>query len=444
MLKALHCGKRLTAATAAAVLFACSPIAFSTPVLPSAQPEEVGMSSERLKKITHYFEREVEAGRLPGGVIAIARDGKLVMHEAFGKLNPTTEDAMPVDAIFRVYSMTKPLVSVAAMQLVEDGTLQLTDPVSKWLPEFADMKVSVSTKNADGQDSYALVSVEKPMMVHDLLRHTAGLAYGEITANEEVKRAYEAAGVYKPGKGEFDSRDMAPADQVAGMAKAPLIHQPGTVWEYSMASDVLGRVVEAASSKTLAEFLQERTFGPLKMDDTDFHVESSKASRLAEPFETDPWSKRAYPLLDVSQAPKNASGGAGATSTALDYLRFAQMLLNGGALDDAQVLSPTTVRLMASDHLGDRKSNPLNPGALLLGTSEGYTFGLGFLVREAPGMAGVHGSVGEFMWAGYAGTFFWVDPEEDLVAVFMSQQSGPSRAHYRRAMKNLVGQAIID
>ncbi|AEC21688.1 beta-lactamase [Pusillimonas sp. T7-7] len=437
-------GVFLSKMAAASWLLAFSTVAFSAPELSEATPEDAGMSSERLTKIKNYFDQEAEAGRLPGGVIAIARDGKLVMHESFGAQNPSAEGAMPNDAIFRIYSMTKPLVSVAAMQLVEDGTIQLTDPVSKWLPEFQDMKVSSGTKGSDGKMTYEQVPAQQAMTVQDLLRHTAGLAYGEITANEEIKQAYQAAGAYKPGEGEFDSRGVTPAEQVAAIAKAPLAHQPGTVWEYSMASDILGRVVESASDKTLGEFLNERVFSPLKMQDTGFHVPDPKHSRIAESFEVDPWTKKTYPLLDVSTPPKNDSGGAGAVSTALDYLRFSQMLLNGGKLDDAQVLSPTTVKLMTSDHLGDRKSNPLSPGALLLGTPEGYTFGLGFLVREEPGMAGVHGSAGEFMWAGYAGTFFWVDPSEKLAVVLMTQQSGPSRAHYRRAMKNLVSQAIVD
>lgn len=436
--------RRLTLqALFASALLTVSAVAHAAEVLPRAKPEDVGMSSSRLQKLKVFFEGEVRAGRLPGGVIAVARNGKLVMYESFGKHNPTGASAMPKDAVFRIYSMTKPLVSVAAMQLVEDGTIQLTDPVSKWLPEFATMRVSVATKAPDGKVTYEQVPAQRPMTVQDLLRHTAGLAYGEINTNEQVRQAYQAAGAYKPGKIDFDSRDVTPAEQVTAIARAPLIHQPGTVWEYSVASDILGRVVEAASKKRLSDFMDERLFKPLKMADSGFSVSSQNIKRVAEPFETDPWTKQKFPLMDVSAVPKNDSGGAGAVSTAGDYLRFAQMLLNGGSLDGARVLSPTTVRLMASDHLGDRKSSPAAPGGLLLGTPEGYSFGLGFLVRDRQGMAGVHGSLGEFMWAGYAGTFFWVDPADKLAVVLMTQQSGPSRVHYRRAMKNLVSQAVV-
>ena len=430
-------------AALASLLVALSAAATGAEPLPRAKPEDVGMSSERLRKVKTYFEGEVAAGRLPGGVIAIARQGKLVMHETFGKHNPAATEPMRRDAIFRIYSMSKPLASVAAMLLVEDGVLQLTDPVSRWLPEFATMRVSVATKGSDGKTSYDMVPAQRPILVQDLLRHTSGLAYGEITQNQPVRDAYAAAGVFKPGRIEYDSRDMTPAEQVASVARAPLIHQPGTVWEYSLASDILGRVVEAASRKTLGGFLDERLFKPLKMVDTGFFIPAPQIKRLAEPFETDPWTKQKFPLLDVSAPPQNDSGGAGAVSTAADYLRFAQMLLNGGVLDGARVLSPTTIRLMASDHLGDRRSNPATPGGLLLGTPEGYSFGLGFLVRDKTGMAGVHGSVGEFMWAGYAGTFFWVDPAEQLAVVFMAQQSGPSRGYYRKSMKSLVAQAIV-
>jgi CubicO group peptidase (beta-lactamase class C family) len=411
--------------------------------LPTARPESVGMSSERLKKVTSYFNKEFADGRLPGGVIAIARHGKLVFFESFGVQNPVTKTPMKNDALFRMYSMTKPFVSVAAMQLVEDGVIQLPDPISKYLPEFAKMGVSVAKKGPDGKTTYEMVPAERPITVQDLMRHTSGLAYGEITQNEPVKQGYAKAGVYKPGVIDYDCRDMTPAEQVSGVAKTPLVHQPGTTWEYSLASDILGRVVEAASGKTLGELLSTRVFKPLKMVDSGFYVPEKKMSRLAEAFETDPFTKKKLPLIDVSKPPKNDSGGAGSVSTAADFLRFSQMLLNGGSLDGAQILSPTTIRLMASDHLGNRAFNPASPGGLLLGTPEGYTFGLGFLVRQSAGMAGVHGSVGEFMWAGAAGTFFWVEPKDQLAVVFMTQAPGPSRGYYRKSIKAVVSQAIV-
>jgi CubicO group peptidase (beta-lactamase class C family) len=236
---------------------------------------------------------------------------------------------------------------------------------------------------------------------------------------------------------------MTPAEQVERMAKAPLAHQPGTVWEYSLSSDMLGRVVEAASGKRLSEFLDERLFKPLKMEDTSFWLAREKSSRLAQPLATDPASGQPNKVIEVAVQPKNDSGGAGAVSTAADYLRFAQMLLNGGQLDGQRVLSRTTVKLMTSDHLGARINAPLTPGELLLGTP-GYTFGLGFAVRQGDGVAGVAGSAGEFMWAGYAGTYFWVDPKEQITAVFMSQAPSPIRAYYRKLVKQLVYQAIVD
>ncbi|MGC8658996.1 MAG: serine hydrolase domain-containing protein [Desulfomonilaceae bacterium] len=411
--------------------------------LPAAKPEDVGMSSERLQKITAFFGKEFADGRLPGGVIAIARKGKLVFFESFGVQNPMTKVPMKNDAIFRVYSMTKPFTSVAAMQLVENGAIQLPDPISKYLPEFINMRVSVPKKDSKGLTTYEMVPAERPITVQDLMRHTSGLAYGEITQNEPVKEGYAKAGAYKPGVIDYDCRDMTPAEEVSGIGRTPLVHQPGTTWEYSLSCDVLGRVVEKATGKTLGELLSERVFKPLKMVDSGFYVPKEKFSRLAEPFETDPFTHKKFPLIDVSMPPKNDSGGAGSVSTTADYLRFAQMLLNGGSLEGVRVLSPTTIQLMVSDHLGDRKFSPLSPGGLLLGTPEGYGFGLGFLVRKTPGMAGVHGSVGEFMWGGASGPFFWVDPKEQIVAVLMTQAPGPSRVPYRRSMKALVSQAII-
>jgi len=236
---------------------------------------------------------------------------------------------------------------------------------------------------------------------------------------------------------------VTPEQEVQGLSKAPLIHQPGTTWEYSLAIDVLGRVVEKASGKRLADFLEERLFRPLRMVDTGFYVPRQSMERLAEPLPTDLASGNPNRLIDVSQPPKNDSGGAGGVSTAMDYLRFGQMLLNGGKLDDARILSRTSVALMASDHLGTQIRPVVQPGELLLGV-QGYTFGLGFAVRKEQGVAGVPGSPGEFMWAGYAGTFFWDDPKEQLVGVLMTQAPSPIRAYYRKELKQLVYQAIAD
>ena len=428
---------------ALALAASLSTLVYAADPLPAAKPESVGMSSERLNKLSAYFKKEIAEGRLPGVVIAVARKGKLVMYESLGVQDPATRAPMKKDAIFRIYSMTKPLVSVAAMQLVEDGVIQLTDPVSKFLPEFAKMQVSVPKQATDGTTTYEMAPAARPIIVQDLLRHTAGLAYGELQKNQPVIDAYIKAGFVTPGQAEYDSRGMTPAEQVTALSKAPLIHQPGTTFDYSMAVDLLGRVVEAASGKRLADFLSERLFKPLKMTDAGFYVPADNMPRLAQAFETDPFTKQKFPLLNVSAPPKNDSGGAGGVATAADYLRFSQMLLNGGALNGVRVLSPTTVQLMASDHLGDRKGGLLNPGALMLGTPEGYSFGLGFLVRTQPGMAGVHGTVGEFMWAGYGGTYFWVEPKEELAVVFMAQAPGPSRGYYRKTLKALVSQSIV-
>src|SRR6185295_5788041 len=331
-------------------------------------------------------------------------------------------------------SMTKPIVSVGAMLLVEDGTLLLIDPVSEWLPAFKDVKVST----ASGE-----VAAERPMTVQDLLRHTAGLPYGELTQNAAVKDALAKAGLFKPGVIEFDARDMTGAEQVERLSKIPLLYQPGSTWEYSLASDLLGRVIEAASSKRLADFLSERIFKPLKMTDTAFWVLEANKDRLAEPFEKDAVAGTPIKLIDVSKQPGNDSGGAGAVSTAGDYLRFGHMLANGGTLDGQRIVSRTTLKLMTSDHLGSRLPLAATPGGMVLGAST-YTFGLGFAVRPSDGIAPFSGSAGDFNWGGYAGTFFWVDPKEQLVATLMVQSAGTLRLYHRLLYRQLVYQAIVD
>ena len=399
------------------------------------------MSSERLAKIRPAFEREIAEGKIPGGVVMIARKGKVVFNESFGAQAPGGQP-MSKDAIFRIYSMTKPFASIAAMMLMEDGKLQLTDPVSKFIPEMKSQQVSAPSANALAQQIHVAVPAERQPTIQDLLRHTAGLAYGEITTNPLVKQAYTKSNLFKPDF-EYNTTDLTPEQFVQGLASAPLAHQPGTVWEYSLATDVLGRVVEKVSGKRLGEFLEERLFAPLKMTDTGFSIRQDKLARVAEPFAKDPSSGNPNRLIDASKPPQNDSGGAGAVSTASDYLRFTQMLLNGGELDGTRVLSPTTIALMASDHLGSDIKQPAQPGELLLG-AKGYTFGLGFAVRKEQGIAGFPGSPGDYTWAGYGGTYFWVDPKQELVAVMMTQAPGPSRAYYRRLIRQMVYQAITE
>jgi CubicO group peptidase (beta-lactamase class C family) len=259
------------------------------------------MSQQRLARITAAFNKEIANKKLPGVVMMVARKGRLVYSAALGLRDPRAADAMQTDTIFRIYSMTKPIVSVGAMLLVEDGALLLNDPVSKWLPPFKDVKVLT----AGGE-----VPAERAMTVQDLLRHTAGLPYGELTQNAAIKEALAKAGLFKPGVIEFDARDMTPAEQVERFSKIPLLYQPGTVWEYSLSVDLLGRVTEAASGKRLGDFLSERIFKPLKMNDTAFWVSEANKARLAEAFEKDALSGTPIKLIDVSKPPAPAGGAS--------------------------------------------------------------------------------------------------------------------------------------
>jgi CubicO group peptidase (beta-lactamase class C family) len=418
------------------------PLSLYAQPLPTAAPGEVGLDPTRLDRIKTVLEAEIEANRIPGAVLMVARRGKLAYSLVVGQRDRAANAPMSADAIFRIYSMTKPMTSVAAMMLMEEGRLQLVDPVSRWLPAFANQQVSVPVVDpAFARITYRMEPARSQATIQDLLRHTSGLAYGEITANMPVRNAYQAAGLFAPGPQSYDNRGMSPAEFTQRIAAAPLAHQPGTVYEYSQSTDVLGRVVEAASGKTLDAFLEERLFRPLRMADTAFFVPGEKANRLAAHLGTDWAANNArVDMIDVSRPPGNASGGAGAVSTAADYLRFSQMLLNGGVLDGVRILSPTTVRLMTSDHLG---SIPAPGYAGVMGTP-GYTFGLGLAVRTSDGIAGVPGRQGQFMWAGYGGTYFWVDPQEQLAVVFMSAAPSLGRTGHRRLVQTLVHSAIVD
>jgi len=438
--------KAATAALAALLVAATASLpvyARELQPLAVAAPEQVGMSGERLARITTMLKKEIAEGKLPGAVVLVARKGKIVYSDAIGSQDKGANTPMRLDSIFRIYSMTKPLVSVAAMMLVEDGVIQLTDPVSKFLPAFKDMQVSVATTGADGKTTYANVPAAKPIIVQDLLRHSSGLAYAEITKNEPVKAAYVEAKFSQPGVHEYDSRGMTPAEQVARIAKAPLIHQPGTMWEYSMAVDILGRVVEAASGKRLAVVLDERLFKPLKMVDSSFWLPPEKMSRLAQPLPVDPASGQKISVLDVSAEPMNDSGGAGALSTANDYLRFAQMLLNQGELSGVRILAPATVQLMTSNHLPARLMTgdfSIGPAIIRPGMGWGYDCAVVSDPMQAEEVVGK----GTFFWWGAADTWFWADPTNDLIFIGMTQRMyGPGAPYTEGLSRPPVYQALL-
>ena len=398
--------------------------------LPTAKPEEVGLSSQRLARATEVVKGQIAKGRYPGVVALVARRGKVVYFEALGRRDPQSGAAMTKDAIFRLYSMTKPFTAVAMMMLVEDGKVLLNDPVSRYLPALNALHVSVPRVDAQsGTVTYSLVPPEQEMTIQDLLRHTSGLVY-DTTSHSAVRQAYLKEGV--------TWKDVTPAEQIERLAKVPLAHQPGHAWEYSISTDVTGRVIEAITGGTLGQFFQERLFAPLQMVDTGFLVPAAKARRLAQPFAKDPVTGEPVALLDVTVPQKNDAGGAGAAGTVADYARFSQMLLNGGHLGGARLLGRMTVAQMTADHLGDIPvASPI--------LARGYGFGLGVAVRKETGLHWVTGSAGEYRWAGAAGTSFWVDPKEQMVVVWMTQgQPGQRRAEDRDLFRQLVQAALVD
>ena len=410
------------------VLLLVAPI--SARALPPGTPEEVGLSKERLARIGQVLNGQIEMRSFPGAVALVARKGRVAYFEAVGQLDPKTGSPMSKDAIFRLYSMTKPFTSVAAMILVEEGRLRLTDPVGTYLPKLLKLDVAAPGSDSTGKATYTVVPSERPVTVYDLMRHTSGLVYAGSTRNEYVKDMYAKENVGWSG--------VTPAEQLEALAKVPLARQPGTMWEYGLSTDVVGRVVESVSGMPLGRFLDERLFRPLGMKDTSFLVPPDKVKRLAQPLALDRATGKPITLHDVTVAPKNDAGGAGAAGTAMDYARFLQMLANGGYLDSKWILAGTTVRLMTADHLGDIK-----PAIPLL--APGYGFGLGFAIRRADGLSGVAGSAGEYNWGGAGGTMFWVDPREQLVAVLMTQaQPGPWQREFRELFRQLVYQAIVD
>jgi CubicO group peptidase (beta-lactamase class C family) len=396
--------------------------------LPMARPEQVGLSSDRLNHLTATLKADVDKGVIPGAVLLVARHGKVALFEAVGVRNPETKAPMTKDAIFRIYSMSKPITSVSAMMLFEEGRFSLADPVSKYIPQLGGLKVGVEKPDASGKPTLELVPSQRDMTIHDLFRHTSGLTYG-FFGNSLVKKMYVEARI----SDDYPSN----AELVARLGKMPLAYQPGTTWDYSYSTDVLGRLVEVISRQTLYQYEKERVLDPLGMKDTSFYVtDKAKQDRIAEPFTTDRNIGVNADFNDPRVAQAFESGGGGMVGTTMDYARFLQMLLNGGTLDGKRILGPKTIAYMTADHLGAS----ITPGPLYL-PGAGFGFGLGFAVRKDAGVSPFIGSVGEFNWGGAGGTYFWADPKEDLFVVFM-MQSPKQRVPYRAVLKEMVYAAI--
>ncbi|NDP38000.1 MAG: beta-lactamase family protein [Rhodoferax sp.] len=393
---------------------------------PHVSPDQVGLCPQRSARLMAVLQAEVDRQRLPGAVVLIARRSKLALFESVGALDPAAQSPMTPDAIFRIYSMTKPIVSVAAMMLMEQGKLLLNDPVAKYLPEYATQKVASLVDGA-----VQLQAVRQAATLQDLMRHTAGLTY-EFMGNASVQRQYAQLRI--------GSRERSNAEFSHQLATLPLMFEPGTMWEYGRATDVLGRVLEVVSGQTLGAYLHEHIFKPLGMIDTGFFVPPEQHARIAEPFASDPEGGVQMRLIDVREQAAMESGGGGLASTALDFARFLQFMLNKGELDGVRLLGPRTVDFMTADHLGDI---PVNRGASRALLPPGHGFGLGVAVRKEVGIATVPGSVGSYFWGGMAGTTFFVDPAEDLFAILMLQAPN-QREYYRMLFRDLVYATLID
>ncbi len=405
--------------------------------LAQARPEEVGLSAQRLENIRKVLGAKVDAGEVPGYVALVARRGKVVYYDAYGLQNPNTNVPMTRESIFRIYSMTKPITSVAAMILVEEGKIKLSDPVSMYLPELAKLTVATNGVTAQTPAEVQTTSAANPIRVVDLLMHTAGFTYGffkPFPGGGGVEQMYLDGGV--------NDLDITNRELVTRISKLTLKFEPGTTWWYSRSTDVLGRLIEVVSGMTLGEFFHERILQPLGMQDTAFRVAPQNLSRFAEPFDDD---RKGLILqyTDPTKPVRFEAGGQGLTSTVMDYARFAHMLLNNGQLGGTRILGRKTVELMTSNQL----SPAVARGPFYLpGPSGGWGL-LGAVSMDGPrapaALNAMEGSAGEYYWAGYAGTYFWVDPKEELVAIYM-MQSVKQLLPYATAFKSLVMQSLVD
>lgn len=386
------------------------------------------LNAPALARLRDTLQAHVDGQRMPGCVAVVAQGGEVQLFEALGRRDPADVadpgQAMPLDAIFRIYSMTKPIVSLAALMLVEEGRLQLDDPVSRYLPEFAAPKVAVQvTVQVVGEQGgqTKLVPAQREPTVHDLLRHTAGFTY-EFLGDSAVQRQYRAA--------DISSRARTNAEFCRALAALPLAHQPGSCWEYSRATDVLGGLLEAVTGQGLGDLLQGRILAPLGMKDTAFSVAPDQFGRIAEPFAADPDTGQPVALLNARKPPRFESGGGGLLSTAADYIRFLQLMRGKGTLDGQRLVSRKTIEWMTADHLGaiPVQGDPLAPG---------HGFGLGYAVRSQAGLAAQPGSAGMYYWSGIGGTSFFVDPAEDMFAMLLAQAPG-QRVFFRNLFRGLV------
>jgi CubicO group peptidase (beta-lactamase class C family) len=388
-----------------------------------------------LEKFDKVITADTKAERLPGAVFLVYRDGKVMHEKAIGLREPDKPAPMTTDSIFRIYSMSKPIVSVGLMMLVEEGKVQLDAPISRYLPEFENVKLGVEKKGTFGNPLLEIVPSPRQPTVLDLMRHTSGMTYG-VFGKSLVKTEYLKAGVA--------NADRSNNDYAKLLATMPLAYAPGTVWEYGRSTDIVGSLIERVTGQTLGNYLQQRILGPLGMKDTGFSVATEKHNRIADAYKIDPDGRWAVPMLPVTTPPVFESSGGGMVSTAPDYLRFCRMLLNGGELDGVRILKPETVTSMMTDHLGEAviraSSVPGANTAYLPGP--GYGFGLGFAVRVAAGEPGTS-SIGESYWWGWGGTAFWIDPKEKLIGIWMMQAPGKS-AHYRTMFKKAVYGALQD
>lgn len=418
--------RRLAWLAVATTAFAAT--AHAADPLPRVDPARAGFSAAALARIDRFYADEISRDRIPGAVVAVARGGKLAYYKAIGYQDKAAGTPLATDAIFNLASMTKVMTVVGALTLYEEGRLPLKSSLATYYPQFGAMQVGM----VDTSGNITPEPAKQPIFVQDLMRHTSGLTYG-ARGNSAVHKLY-------PASSAGAAFDMTGAQFLDRLAKLPLAYQPGTTWDYGFSTDVLGLVVEKVTGKSLGGALDERVWSKLGMRDTTFAVPADKRARLAKALPLDPVSGKPQDIRILREQPKFDCGGSCAFSTAADYIRFGQMLLNGGALDGARILSPKTVAFMASDHLSRHIRN--NVAGTEAGR-DGYGFGLGVAVRTEPGIAATNGSVGDYTWNGANGTIFWVDPKEHLVVVVMSVGPGEIRKYYREQLAALVYGAMV-